>query len=222
MVVGKTKGRGRPVDPDLAARRGSQILDTAAKIFAQRGYAGTDIQVVADAVGVGKGTIYRYFPSKEKLFLAAADRGMRCIRESVDAAIAPVEDPLARIAAAISAYLQFFDERPEFAELVIQERAVFKGRRKPTYFEHREANLARWRQLYVDLIADGRVRDLPVEAITSAISNLAYGTMFTNFFAGRVKPPAEQANEIVDIVLNGLLSDKERRRRATAPEAESP
>lgn len=208
-----TKLRGRPVDPDLAARRRNQILDAAAGIFAQSGYGGTDLQVVADTVGVGKGTIYRYFPSKRQLFLAAADRGMQRIREAVDAAIAPVADPLGRIATALATYLGFFDEHPEFAELLIQERAVFKDRKKPTYFEHREANVGRWRQLYMDLIADGRVRPMPVDRITNVISNLAYGTMFTNFFAGREKPLTEQAGEIVELVFHGILTEKERKRQ---------
>lgn len=216
MATRIAKRRGRPTNPELAVRRRDEILGAAAGIFAQRGYAGTDIQIVADAVGVGKGTIYRHFPSKERLFLATADLGMRRIREAVDTAIAAVADPLDRIATAITTYLGFFDEHPEFAELLIQERAVFKDRKKSTYFEHREANIGRWRRLYLDLIADGRVRSMPVDRITNAISNLAYGTMFTNFLAGRTKPLAVQAGEIVDVVFHGILTDAERKRRRPA------
>ncbi len=214
MATKTAKRHGRPTNPDLIVRRHDEILSAAAALFAERGYAGTDIQVVADVIGVGKGTIYRYFPSKEQLFLTAAELGMRRIREAVDAAIAHVVDPLDRIATAITAYLGFFDQHPEFAELLIQERAVFKDRKKSTYFEHREANIGRWRRLYSDLMADGRVRTMPVDRITNAISNLAYGTMFTNFLAGRTKPLAVQASEIVDVVFHGILTDPERKRRS--------
>jgi AcrR family transcriptional regulator len=178
---------GRPRDPSLAARRHDEILGAAAKLFAERGYAATDLQIVADALGVGKGTLYRYFPSKEQLFLAAVDRGMRKMRECVDAARTAVSDPLDQIVEAMAAYLGFFDEHPELAELLIQERAVFRDRKKPTYFEHREANVGRWRDLFAGLIADGRVRKMSVEQITNVFSNLGYGTMFTNFFAGRAE-----------------------------------
>src|SRR5262249_10562884 len=138
----KSRRLGRPRNPALAAQRRDEILDLAARIFAREGFA-TDLQTVADSLGVGKGTIYRYFPSKERLFLAAVDRGMLRIREAVDAAIAKASDPLDRIATALTAYLGFFDANPEFAELLIIERAVFKDRKKPTYFVHREANVGR-------------------------------------------------------------------------------
>lgn len=203
---------GRPVDEELWGRRSGEILDVAATLFAERGYAGADTQELADRVGVGKGTLYRYFPSKRDLFLAAADRAMRRLRECLDAAVASRDDPLEQIAAAIEAFLGFFDEHPEFAELLIQERALFRDRKTPTYIEHREKNLARWQQLYQALIEAGRVRAMPVHRITSVISDLIYGTMFTNHVAGRQKALREQADDIVDIVFCGILSDSERRR----------
>lgn len=202
--------RGRPRDPALVERRRDEILDGAAKLFAARGYAATDLQIVADALGVGKGTLYRYFPSKERLFLAAVDRGMRKLRECVDVALTAVSDPLEQIVEAMTAYLGFFDDHPELAELLIQERAVFRDRKKPTYFEHREANVGRWRDLFAGLIADGRVREMSVEQITNVFSNLGYGTMFTNFFAGRQKSLQVQAREIVDVVFHGILTERER------------
>ncbi|MBI4717097.1 MAG: TetR/AcrR family transcriptional regulator [Planctomycetes bacterium] len=208
--------RGRPRDPSLAARRRHEILDAAAKLFAQRGFAATDLQVVADELSVGKGTLYRYFPSKGRLFLAAVDRGMRRLRECVDAACETVGDPLEQIVAAMGAYLGFFDAHPEFAELLIQERAVFRDRKKPTYFEHREANIGRWRSLFAGLIAEGRIRDVPPEQITNVLSNAGYGTMFTNFFTGRRRPLQAQAREIVDVVLHGILTPAERVRRGAS------
>jgi AcrR family transcriptional regulator len=203
----------RPAQEALCARRREQILETAAKLFAEHGYANADTQLLAEKLGVGKGTIYRYFPSKEEVFLAAADRVMQLLHERVDTGIRGIDDPLDRIATAIHAYLAFFAEHPEFVELLMQERAQFKDRTKPTYFQHREARVQQWRQLYRALIADGRVRDMPVERITDVMSDLVYGTMFTNYFTGQRKPSEAQARDILDVVFHGILSDTERRRR---------
>jgi AcrR family transcriptional regulator len=43
------------------------ILSAALELFAERGFHGTAVPLVADKAGVGAGTIYRYFPSKESL-----------------------------------------------------------------------------------------------------------------------------------------------------------
>jgi AcrR family transcriptional regulator len=208
MKAGSKLKRGRP----RCERRQEEILEGAARLFAEHGYADCDTQALADTLGVGKGTLYRYFPSKEALFLAAADRLMRQLVEHVQAAAAPVADPLERVGVAVHAFLSFCAERPDFVELLIQERAVFKDRKKPTFLEHRERNVERWRALYRGLIADGRVRDMPVERITNVMNDLLYGTIFLNYFAGRREPPDVQARNILDVVFRGILSDDERRR----------
>ena len=213
MAVPSDKNVGRPRDPQLAVRRCEQILAAASSIFAAQGYRQTDVQVIADALGIGKGTIYRYFPSKEELFLAAVDRGMRQLQEEVREATEPLEDPLDQIAAAVRAYLAFFDRHGEFVELLIQERAEFKDRKKPTYFEYQEASVDRWRNLYTELINQRRARSVPVDRILDVMSDTLYGAIFTNAFAGRRKSFEVQAEDILDIVFHGILSEQERHKR---------
>lgn len=211
--------RGRPPEEGLAERRREEILRAAAELFAANGFACTDLQDVADRLGVGKGTLYRYFPTKQALFQAAVDRALQGMRRSIDEAIATVSDPIDRIAAAITAYLTHFDRHPEAVELLIQDRAQDPERTAPTYFQHRAANQGIWHSIYRDLIAQGQVRDIPVERITDTIGSLVYGTMFTNYFAGRRKPVPEQAGDILDVVFNGLLTPQgQERRRASAGE----
>ena len=206
--------RGRPRDPQLAARRRAAILDAAGRVFAGRGYRDANVQDVADALGVAKGTLYLYYPSKDDLFLAAVDRGMVRLREHVRGAYRDVADPLDRLAVAIRAYLEFFKAQPDLAELLIQERAAFRDRKTPTYNAHRQANEVQWRETFAELIASGRVRDVPVGGILDVIGDLVYGTMFTNHFTGRHRALATQARDIVDVVFFGLLTPAERRRRA--------
>lgn len=206
-----------PAENTKKPRRGDrreQILEAATRLFAKYGYAETDTQRLADDLHVGKGTLYRYFASKRELFLAAADRGMRQLCQYIDERIADIQDPLEKIARAVQAYLEFFANHPELAELLIHERALFKDRTKATYFEHREANRERWRALYRAYIAAGHVREMPVERILDVVGDLLYGTMFTNYFSGRQKSVEAQAQDILDVIFNGILSDDARRRLA--------
>jgi len=57
-----------------AAQRRQQLLETAAQLFAKRGYAGATTAELARAAGVTEPIIYRHFSSKRDLFIALIDR----------------------------------------------------------------------------------------------------------------------------------------------------
>lgn len=205
------KSRGRPRDVALQERRRTQIVDAAAVMFARDGYRSTDLQRVADALDVAKGTLYRYFKTKEDLFLAAVDRGVDRLHEYITVSVRHVRDPMEKIAGAIRAYLAFFRENPGLVELFIQERAEFRDRGKPTYFRRHDTKLAPWEDLIRGLISGGRLRNIPPRRVTDVMGDVLYGAMFTNHVSVRRKPHEEQANDILDIVFNGIASDTERR-----------
>ena len=194
--------------------RADEILDAATDLFAERGFHDADTQGLCERLGVGKGTIYRCFASKRELFLAAVDRAMKRMQTRLEASTEGLDDPLERLAATIRAYLDFFVAHPKYVELLIQERALFRDRERPTYFAYRDRNKARWLEVYRALIAEGRLRKMPVEQISEVVSNLVYGTMFTNHFTGQPKSSELQAQEILDVIYFGILSEPERRRPA--------
>jgi AcrR family transcriptional regulator len=204
--------RTRCCSEEANLARREEILEKATALFAEQGFSDAVTQALAERLGVGKGTLYRHFPSKRALFLAATDRVMRKLQETVSARVLGIEDGLERIERGIATFLQFFADHPSFVELLIQERAYFKDRKRPTYFEHREINIHRWKQLYRDLMAVGRMREMPVDRITTVLSNVLYGIMVTNFFNGQPAPADVQAREILDVIFLGVLSESERRR----------
>jgi AcrR family transcriptional regulator len=197
----------------LTSRRQEEILDAAAQLFARDGYSNTTTQGLADLLQVGKGTIYRYFPTKRELFLAAVDRLMRQLQARLDASVENVADPLKRMGRVVRAYLEFFAERPHATELLIQERAQFKDRKRPTYFAYRDANAERRKEQLRELLRQGRIRDMPIERIMDVLADVLYGAMFTNYFSGRSRSPAQQAEDILDIAFYGILSESERKTR---------
>src|SRR5438105_4585634 len=125
--------RTRPRGKACWADRTDEIVDAAAVVFAQHGYQHTEMQLIAEALQIGKGTLYLYFPSKEDLFPKAVARGMQRLSQSVQDSIADIADPIERIVKAIHAYLLFFRTHPHYTELLIQERAVFRDTKQATY-----------------------------------------------------------------------------------------
>ena len=209
--------RGRPRVQGLAERRREEILAVATEEFARRGFPNTDLQDVADRLGLGKATVYRYFRTKDALFLSAVDRGMRLLTESVNEVAARAADPLDRIIRATHEYLRFFDDHPELVELFVQERAQFRDRRRPTYFAHRDANLGPWKALFLSLMDQGKIRRMPVDRITDVFNAALYGAIFTNYFEGRRRRPDLQARETLDVIFRGILGPKARRRDGDDP-----
>lgn len=207
--------------PDLSAshpsrsqkrtERHQMIVETAATLFAELGYSDCEMERVASSLGIAKGTLYLYFPGKQELFFACVDWGMTRLNCALRAAMDKVEEPFEKIGQAFRAYLVFFEDHPQFVELLLQERAIFKDRKRATYFEHRDANRPFWRELYSGLIATKRLRnDFPLERLLDTIGNLLYGTMFTNHFVGRATTLDEQYRLLMETVFRGLLSESER------------
>jgi TetR/AcrR family transcriptional regulator, acrAB operon repressor len=59
---------------ERSERSRAQILDTALKLFAHRGYGATSVRDIAEAAGLSKGNVYHHFPDKESIFRALLDR----------------------------------------------------------------------------------------------------------------------------------------------------
>jgi AcrR family transcriptional regulator len=204
--------RGRPRDPDLEARRKAQILDTAARVFATFGFANTQVQTIANRIGVGNGTVYRYFPTKEQLFLSAVERGLKELEAEMDAVLAEPCEGADLIRRAVRAYLAFFHRRPEMAELFIQERAAFPHHHRPLYFVTKdEESACKHRAFFERLVASGTVRALPQERFFAVVSDLLYGTILTNLLSNRPADPGQQADDVLDVILNGVLAREEKR-----------
>ena len=199
------RGPGRPKDVELTSRRKGQILSMATKLFAQHGYGNTDVQQIADRLKVAKGTIYHYFGSKEALFLSAVDRGMERLGKRIRDSVADVEQPVEKISTAIRSFLAFFDDNPEMVELIVQERAEFRDRKKPTYLEHREKNVNPWNDLFQELSTRGIFRELEAEEVTLTINNLLYGTIFTTYFGRKGQSFESRADQILPLLFLGLL-----------------
>jgi AcrR family transcriptional regulator len=207
----KAPKAGRPRDAALAARRKAEILAHAVRHFARSGYASADLDAVAADVGCAKGTLYRYFASKEELFHAAVDSVMQGLLAATSQSAS--DDALVQLEDGIRAYLAYFDAHPEYVELLMLERAEFRDRKKPTYFAHREANRGRWVERFQDLMDQGRIRRLPPERVLDLIGNLLYGTIFTNYFAGRRGSLERQVGDVLDVLFRGLLAPADPLRR---------
>ncbi|WP_026931334.1 TetR/AcrR family transcriptional regulator [Glycomyces tenuis] len=104
----------RPLRAD-AVRNRAQVLEVAEALVAERGF-GVPVSAIAKEVGVGVGTVYRHFPTKEALFAAILARKMD---ELVDVlrGFAEGDDP----AAAFGEFIAYIIER------TVRDRSLYQG-----------------------------------------------------------------------------------------------
>ena len=179
-----------------AEQRRAEILAASAPIFAEHGYRATDVQLIADRAGVGKGTIYRFFPTKEALFLATMADIVERLSNEVEAHTTGIEDPWEVACLSIRRYFAFFARHPEAVELFVHERAEFRDRCTPVYFAHSETRRQRWVDLNRQLGLSDDTWPTPDQAV-DMFGDIMFGTIFVNAMAPRRPPLAERAEEVI-------------------------
>lgn len=201
MSESKPKRVHKPAD-----QRRVEILAAARQIFAEHGYQRADMQAVADAAAVGKGTVYRYFASKEALFSAVLDDCLERLMQVVAEAAVTGDDPLEQLRTLMRAYLLFFDDNPDVIELLAEERIVFPERKESSYFARApEGREEIGRPLFERLAQAYELHDLPLEELMDVGADLIHGAVFLQCSPQRTRPLAERFDAMFDIFIRGIL-----------------
>ena len=105
----------RPESPSGTAAR---ILDAAEELFAERGFAGAAVRDIATRAGLNAGSLYNHFESKQALYEAVLDRGLRPIYQMIEGVTDPEATPDHRVLQALTAHLS---ASPNLARLIQHE-----------------------------------------------------------------------------------------------------
>ena len=191
--------------------RKDQLIDHAAQLFAERGYAETRVLDIVRAAGVAKGLFYWYFENKEALFRELVEQNRLRLRRAQAQAIDPTAEPLLRLRQGAEASMLFMAQFSHFFALLEVEnsdKSFADERRKGT--EIHTDDVAR---VIRDGIADGTIRDEDPDL-------LAYGVVGTTGYyghfhrTGRVTVPVDELAAFVGrFVVCSLASDEDIARR---------
>ena len=105
-----------------AVERREQLLDAAARVFAQRGYADAQMDEIAAAADTSKGGLYFHFPTKEALVAAVIGRAGDILRRRVSRAMSAAgSDPVARADAALATLIETLSAHRSLAHVLAGE-----------------------------------------------------------------------------------------------------
>jgi AcrR family transcriptional regulator len=185
------------------------ILDASGRLMERYGYKKMTMDDLAREAGIGKGTIYLYFRSKEEVALSCADRNFNRILEQERAIAKSSGPPAERLRQMlVQRVLLRFDSVQNYArsldDLFIALRPAFLARREK--WVDREA------QVFADILVEGRllgtfdVEDAFITARTLLMATYALMPFsLSPKELGARNDVQEKAERIADLLLSGVL-----------------
>jgi len=176
------------------------IQDTAYTLFAEIGYTETTMRILADRAGVALGTIFKHFPDKPSLLVAAFQDDLgRIIHEAFQALPeSGIKEQLLYITGNI---YTFYANNPEFSRTLIKETLFLKGEHGQMLDRQLTAFINAVSGLLKTAVDDG---ELPIETDTHE-GALAFGSFyFAGLVMGLKKPVFDVEKQLM---LVGALID---------------
>jgi AcrR family transcriptional regulator len=97
------------------------ILKAALHLFTKKGYENTSIDELAQAAGIGKGTIYSYFPSKSEIFLAFCEDQLEFVYKELAEKTDPQAPLIDQLLTLFMVEFQFVSRNKEFGRIMLRE-----------------------------------------------------------------------------------------------------
>ncbi len=160
----------------MSARR-SELTRVAAALFAEKGYHGTSVGDLAEALGLQKGSLYSHIASKAYLLWEVASEGAAAFHEALDAV--PEEGPVVeRIRAALRAHLRVVAEQLDVATVFVREWRYLEGEHRERFLAERRRYEERFRALFREGRELGELRtdldDATAALLALSAANWAY------------------------------------------------
>lgn len=181
-----------------------EIIASCAKLFDKVGYHGMSMQMLADEVGLGKPTLYHYFPSKADILFEMHQLHLGGINENMDAEAAKTSDPGDLLTQACVVALREIAQHPGYVRAFIEHYGDLE-------VEHRK-QIKKRRQEYFDRIAGiikkgvetGKFRDLDPEITTLAFLGMCNWAYKWYPRMADKNPPEQMAKQLCQVFLEGL------------------
>jgi len=188
-----------------------KIIRAAWEIFTTRRYHESTMDDVAEAAGVGKGTLYRYFSDKEALFAATISDAIDNLRDEISQIVSREEDPAASLLELVKRLVEFLEKKHDFFSIMHAEESrpgaadANRRRFRQQWSEKREELVAVVRKLLDRGTEKGVFRNL---CDSRFAANIFIGMIRTTMRACEELPAGKKAEMAFDLLLHGIAATK--------------
>ncbi|TDD91096.1 TetR family transcriptional regulator [Actinomadura darangshiensis] len=178
------------------------VLQAAARLFAERGFAATTIDDVAEAARVSKGSVYYHFADKARLFEAVFTDGQSRLVETVATAAARHDAPWDQLIAALDAYMDGTVADPAHRTL-LQQAPTALGVERCRELDA-EMGLPAVRALLENLAATGELAVDSIDMLTLLLFSALCEAALTAGAAPDPPRARDEATTVLKAIMTGL------------------
>lgn len=188
-----------------------EILHAAAKVFAEKGVVKTKMIDIAQEAGIGKGTIYEYYRSKEEIFGDTFRLIFDHMESQIADAIGNTQDPIIKLKTLIQiSYKEFLEHSGDLAGIMMDFWA--EGIRSKSADVISIINLelvyTEYKMLIADILHDGIKKGIFRNVDANSLAAIIVGAMdgvMLQWIMNKDMVNLEKVSEVmVDTLLNGI------------------
>ena len=184
----------------MSTRR-NELTRQAARLFAEKGYHGTSIGEIAEAMGVQKGSLYAHISSKQDLLYETMAEGAHAFHAGLDAI--PDDAPATeKIRLALRSHLQVVSDQLDVATVFVQEWRYLEGERREEIVAERRRYEERIRALFREGRDLGELRTDLDDATAALLALSAANWAYTWLQPGR--DTDELADRFYALLVDGM------------------
>jgi len=192
-------------------RRAPQIIEAAARVFAERGFHGATTQDIADVLGIRQASLYYYFSSKEAALELVCLKGVEGFFDAAKAIAAQKRSARERLSLLIKSHLSPLVDRANFVKVFLNERQHLPAESRRRIGRWSRGLERIFEQVVREGVENGEFRpNLDVRLATLAILGMCNAAPSWHVKEGR--PVADIAAEFAALVLDGVGQVPRRRR----------
>ena len=183
-------------------RRAPEIIDAAARVFAERGFHGATTQDIADVLGIRQASLYYYFSSKEAALEVVCLKGVEGFFDAAKAIAAGPGNAATRLSLLIESHLSPLIDRGNYVRVFLNERQHLPAESRRRIGRWSRGLERIFEQVIREGLNNGEFRaDLDVRLATLAILGMCNAA--PGWYAKQNKSTHEIAAAFARLVLDG-------------------
>lgn len=192
-----SSGNPKPSKRDL-------ILLAAIRVFSQKGYHNTKMEEIAIDAGIGKGTIYEYFPGKVQLLQQIMEKSFRLYEHTMASDMSNDIHIKERIKLLVEAHFKFCQENKELTRILFWDTEIMDWEFKDWLCQKRAEKEKRLQDLMQVCIDRGEIRAVDAKLLTVLISGVLSSIWLPVVIEGWIIDASFAAEQVSDIIMNGI------------------